>query len=319
MSGSLSEFELIEHYFQALGPDCDELELGPGDDCAVVQVPAGMSLCLSVDAMVEGVHFPIGASGELVAYRALAAAVSDLAAMGAKPSHFTMALTLPCVDHVWLDEFARSLAAAAFSFEIALVGGDTTQGPLSVAIQVHGIVPAGSGMRRSCAQVGDLLVVSGTLGDAAAALHYIDQQEPSAQQLELLTRYQRPQPRLHLGQALREYANSCIDVSDGLLADAGHVAKASRCQLEIQQQKVPMSAALKHCAGEAAMSHALSGGDDYELLFTISASNFEAFKRVYPEYLLTVIGQVVPGCGGVVLKHMGREITMLNQGYQHFA
>jgi len=318
MSASLCEFELIRRFFVGIGPDCsDELVLGIGDDCAVVNVPNGMSLCLSVDAMVEGVHFPAGCSARHIAYRALAAALSDLAAMGATPSHFTLSLTLPAAEAFWLAEFAKGLSALADLFQLPLVGGDTTKGPLTIALQVHGLVPVGTALQRSGAKPGDWLAVSGSLGDAGAALSLLNVKNPNSNQSFLLDRYYRPVPRIDQGLQLRELASAGIDISDGLLADAGHLAAKSGVALKIDSTKIPLSKALKAEFGSRALDLAASAGDDYELLFAISEQNWQQLTLRHPDHMYTLIGQVTSG-EGVSLCRDGGQIQITQQGFQHF-
>ena len=317
MSEGVSEFALIQRFFSGLGPSNTDLRLGLGDDCAVVDVPAGTSLCLSIDTMVEGVHFLASTPAKYVASRALGAAVSDLAAMGATPSHFTLALSLPSINLVWLQAFSSGLSAAADKFKISLVGGDTTQGPLAISMQVHGCVPKGAELRRSGAQSGDLLVVSGSLGDAAGALAFLDKHEPSEQQSLLLDRYHSPQPRIELGSFLCQRASACIDISDGLLADAEHLANASSCKLNIDAEALPLSAALLACSKEGAETLALTGGDDYELLFTVSPEKFSLWMLDSSFPALTVIGSVSEG-EGVEVSRQGKVFETNYKGYLHF-
>ncbi|HAC29366.1 MAG TPA: thiamine-phosphate kinase, partial [Marinobacter hydrocarbonoclasticus] len=242
----MGEFELIRKYFQPLadGAGQDQLLLGPGDDCAIQRVSPGLDLVFSVDTLVEGVHFPSDYSPDYLGWRALAVAVSDLAAMGASPVCFTLALTLPDANPGWLKPFSEGLARASKAFGIALAGGDTTRGPLTISIQVHGTVERGRALYRSGAKPGDLICVSGTLGAAGAALDYLAAPAPSPAQLALLSRYHFPQPRLELGQQLAGRASSAIDVSDGLLADLGHILEASGTGARIDTGRIPMMAEL---------------------------------------------------------------------------
>lgn len=315
----MNEFELIRQYFAELGPKGPDLVLGVGDDCALIAPPPGQLLCQSLDTMVEGVHFPMGAPPDKLAWRALAAAVSDLAAMGATPSYFLLSLTLPEVSTSWLDGFARGLANAADSFGIGLIGGDTTRGPLNIAIQVSGYVEASHALRRSAAQVGDVVLVSGTLGDAGAALNLLHQSDGlSAYQQFLLDRYYAPTPRLALGRALSGVAHAALDISDGLVGDAAHIAQASQARLVLEADCLPLSPALLACYPNEALSLALSAGDDYELLATMSEANWQQFQNQPLACELTRIGRVEAGSGVVVLSQ-GRELDLTAyRGYQHF-
>lgn len=313
----MGEFDLIRRYFlpvaeQGKHPD---LLLGLGDDCAIQRVPPDQDLVFSVDTQVEGVHFPSHYRPDYTAWRALAAAVSDLAAMGATPVCFTLALTLPEADELWLEGFGKGLGEAASRFGLALAGGDTTRGPLTISIQVHGTVPRGQGLMRAGAKAGDLVVVSGTLGDAGAALAYLALQDPSDDEQALLERYHHPLPRLELGQALRGFASACIDISDGLIADLGHILERSGLGATLDRARLPLSAPLRRCAGEDAIRLALTAGDDYELCITIS----EEFWNRLPEWVtdqLTVIGRIDRGQG--IRFEDGKSVDSGAQGFEHF-
>ena len=273
----MGEFELIRHYFAAAA--CaragGEVVLGIGDDCALLALPAGEQLAVSTDTLVAGVHFPDPCEPFLLGQRALAVATSDLAAMGATPVGFTLALSLPAAESGWLEAFARGLDAMAARCAMRLIGGDTTRGPLSLSVTVFGRVPGGQALLRSGARAGDLLCVGGTLGDAAGALPLVlgQRTDDSPEALALLERYWSPQPQLALGQALRGKASAALDISDGLLADCGHIAAASGVRLVIEQAQVPLSEALLRSVGqEHALQCGLSGGDDYVLAFTLPAT-----------------------------------------------
>lgn len=265
------EFTLIARYFSAYGRGA-AVELGVGDDCAILSLRPGERLATSVDTVVEGVHFPDHSLPEDIAYRAVAAAASDLAAMGARPLGMTLALTLPDADELWLHSFSQGLGRAASDFELPLAGGDTTRGPLTATVQVFGALPAHQALLRSGAQVGDALYVSGTLGDAAAGLSLLrgEWQSDSDSEEYLEGRFFRPTPRLLLGQQLLGLATAAIDISDGLLADAGHIADASGVRLRIDPAALPLSPALQtHPDPEQVLRWALSGGEDFELCFTL--------------------------------------------------
>lgn len=317
----MGEFELIQHYFAAspCAQGGDGVALGIGDDCALLAVPAGEQLAVSTDTLVAGVHFPDPCDPFLLAQRALAVSASDLAGMGATPLAFTLALTLPQADEAWLAAFAHGLSRMAEACGLALVGGDTTRGPLSMTLSVFGRVPAGQALTRSGARVGDLLCVGGELGDAAGALPLVlGQREAQAEVSEpLLARYWSPMPQLALGQALRGQATAALDISDGLLADCGHIAKASGVALQIEAARIPLSAALCALIGhERALSCALSGGDDYRLAFTLPPERLSAIQADWPE--VRMIGQVVAGQGVHLLDAAGQAIEAPHGGYQHF-
>ena len=302
------EFALIERYFAGLDHG-DAVVLGNGDDAAVLALQAGEQLVVSADTMLENVHFPAAAPADRVAYRAMAAALSDLAAMGARPLGATLALNLPSADAPWLDACRRGLAAAVADFSMPLVGGDLTRGPLSLAVQVIGAAPAGTALCRGGAQVGDALWVSGPLGDAAAGLA-VERGElalSDARAAALRGAFWRPAPALALGQKLRDWATACIDVSDGLLADAGHLARASGVRIDIEAAALPLSAALREAVNASrAVDWALSGGDDYVLCFSLPAG-------IDAPAGCTWIGAVSAGRG----VHCDREPAA--PGYRHFS
>ncbi|QSP96495.1 thiamine-phosphate kinase [Marinobacter salinisoli] len=312
----MGEFELIRRYFQPmaarLATPC--LVLGPGDDCAIQRVPAGNDLVFSVDTLVEGVHFPEAYPSRILAWRALAAAASDLAAMGAHPVCFTLAMTLPEADEDWLSGFAEGLADAAANFGLALAGGDTTRGPLVLTIQVHGTVPEGRGLLRSGAEADDLVCVSGCLGDAGAALEYLTVSNPEDDVQSVLQRYHQPQPRLELGHQLIDVASSAIDISDGLKADLGHILAASGVGATIRAADIPVSSPLARLKGQQAVSYALHSGDDYELCVTLSPENW---GRLPPNIRnqLTVIGVVEREPG---LRIQGWQGAAGSNGFDHF-
>lgn len=314
----MGEFELIRKHFLPLAEAAPKgaLLLGPGDDCAIQRIPAGHDLVFSIDTMVEGVHFPEAYPPEYLGWRALAAAASDLAAMGATPVCFTLALTLPAADDQWLSGFARGLADAGSAFGLALAGGDTTRGPLALSIQVHGTVAHGLELTRSGAKVGDLVCVSGTLGDAGAALKYLEVVDLSKGESELLERYHHPQPRLALGQALAGLATSAIDISDGLAADLQHILDASGVGASVDTARLPLSSALKSIAGERAVQFALQSGDDYELCFTIPEHALSAAPEAIRQQI-TVIG-VINSEAGLRWSKGAVPATIADTGFDHF-
>ncbi len=304
----LSEFTLIYRYFSALGRG-PAVDLSVGDDCAILHLDAGERLATSVDTMVEGVHFPADSFPEDIGFRAVSVAASDLAAMGARPIAMTLALTLPVADELWLHAFSQGIAAAVSEYRLPLVGGDTTRGPLTITVQVMGALPLDQALLRGGARPGDGLYVSGFLGDAAAALAVLagDWRPAPAHQQYLLDRFNRPRARLELGMALLGRASAAIDVSDGLLADAGHIAAASGVRLRIDPGLLPLSAALtSHADAAQARRWALTGGDDYELCFCLPAG-------VDAPAGCTRIGWVERGSGVDCGLDLGA-----NTGYQHF-
>lgn len=314
----MGEFELISHYFAAApcAQGGEGVALGIGDDCALLDLPAGEQLAISTDTLVAGVHFPAICDPLLLGQRALAVAVSDLAAMGATPIGFTLALTLPDVGRDWLAGFADGLGRMAGRCAISLIGGDTTRGPLSITLTVFGRVPLGQALRRSGARPGDLLCVGGSLGNAAGALPLVlgERQAPAHVGEPLLEHYWAPLPQLRLGELLRGRATAALDISDGLLADCGHIAKASGVALAVDLAQVPVSDALVALLGrEAALRAALTGGDDYILAFTAPAAAVSSLAET-----VHVIGRVLEGQGVTLRDQQGRDITPDQRGYQHF-
>ena len=331
----LTEFEIIRRYFSAIGDanissETGSVALGIGDDCALLNVPAGQQLALSIDTLLADRHFPANANPFDIGQRALAVSISDLAAMGAKPLAFTLALSLPEVDAVWLQGFSQGLAQAAQCYAIPLIGGDTTCGPLSITVQVHGTVANDKSMLRSAAQPGDSIFVSGFLGDAAAALAVIQGRlaVDDEQQAYLLQRFYQPQARLNLGQAIAPLAHAAIDVSDGLLADLGHIVSASSGRgaslvAELQLANIPVSPVLSAVVTESqALNYALSGGDDYELCFTVPQKNKQGIIDVAKRLSLPLaeIGRVVASesSGVRCFDVQGNTVGIAQQGYQHF-
>ncbi|WP_426415963.1 thiamine-phosphate kinase [Aestuariirhabdus sp. LZHN29] len=314
------EFELIRRYFDRAGLNDPHpaVVLGIGDDCAIIDPPGQHQLCFSVDTLVADVHFPAAADPGLIARRALAVNLSDLAAMGAVPLCFTLALTLPDSNPLWLEQFSSGLASEACAHGVCLAGGDTTRGPLSITVQVQGTLPMGRALRRNGACVGDRVLVSGSLGDGAGALAYLDQpaQTLSSTQQQLLDRFYRPQPRLALGQQLLQIGGRCaIDISDGLLADLGHILQRSGVGARLELDDIPLSDALRREGGDTAQRLALNGGDDYELCFTLPEPLWLAHKETLCALVpCTAIGHIEAGSG--LLNTSGEPLTVT--GYQHF-
>lgn len=327
----MTEFELIQQYFTA--PSCSKQNassagvlLDKGDDCAVITPTAGKSLVVTTDTLVCGVHFLPTISAVALAHRALATNLSDLAAMGAKPKWFSLALTLPDATEDWLKEFSRGLHQLADQHSIYLIGGDTTKGPLSITITAMGEISPAYSLRRDSAKVGDDIYVTGTVGDAAGALCYLLNEEPidNDNRRFLNNRFEFPSARIAVGTALAQFANSALDISDGLLADLGHILKASQVNARIEVSDLPLSAALVSEFGiQRARELALTGGDDYELCFTASTACAEKIARLSAEMdiRITKIGQIMPFTQPpytAVCYLKGNEISFNRQGYQHF-
>ncbi|MHB8812554.1 MAG: thiamine-phosphate kinase [Steroidobacteraceae bacterium] len=318
----LSEFDLIERYFRRCGAKRADVRVGVGDDAAILECPAGAELVAAVDTLVDGVHFPHGSPPASIGHRALAVNLSDLAAMGARPAWSLLALTLPQAAESWLSEFAAGMAALARAHDVALVGGDTTAGPLCVTVQVLGHVPRSSAMLRSGGRAGDAVFVSGTPGDAAAGLA-IEQGRLAAGEdaaAYLRERFLYPAPRLALGECLRRYASACIDVSDGLLGDAAKLARASGCGVEIAYDELPVSEALARAVGqERARELALTGGDDYELCFSVRPAHVARLLAELPpeRWGYTRIGTLRESPGADVVRD-GGVMSFSHSGYDHF-
>lgn len=318
-SRGAAEFDLIAR-IRARALHRDDVILGIGDDAAVLQVPAGKQLVVATDTLNAGVHFPEHTAPADIGWKALAVNLSDLAAMGAEPAWCTLSLSLPQADVVWLHAFLDGFLDLAAQHRVALIGGDTTRGPLSICVTVHGFVAPDRALRRDGAQVGDDIWVSGTLGDAAGAL--MQWRAGSAIAASLQARLDRPTPRIRAGLALAAVAHAGIDVSDGLLADLGHLCRASDVGAQIELAALPASAALGAAYAEGAR-HALqaTGGDDYELCFTASSEDRAAIERIADEAAtaLTRIGRIVAGTGVRALTAAGTVWAPTQNGYTHFA
>jgi thiamine-monophosphate kinase len=326
----LTENAIIASYFNQGGLAADPLlhrgvNLGIGDDCALVTVPRGKQLALSMDVLVEGVHFPVGAPPELVAQRALAINLSDLAAMGAEPFCFMLGLTLPKPDEKWLDAFSRGLRTSAQRYHCPLVGGNLTRGPLQIAIQVQGLVPTDTAVLRSKARPGHDVYVSGEPGRAGLALEYLQglcKGLTPEQEAELLKAYYQPEPRLQLGQALRGRAGAMMDVSDGLLLDLERLAASSKVKISIDIATIPLAGILMRLRTSTDVFRlALTAGDDYELIFTAPPGKKKAVAAAARKAGVPVscIGKVSKGEGVEVLDLTGRPMAFTKAGYEHFS
>ncbi|MEZ5530327.1 MAG: thiamine-phosphate kinase [Porticoccaceae bacterium] len=322
----LNEFALIRQYFTGLGRSedgGDGVALGVGDDCALLDVPEGQQLAVTVDTLVAGVHFPRDAAPEDIARRSLRVNLSDLAAMGAQPRWFTLALTMPNADASWLEAFAAALADDACQFGCALVGGDTTAGPMTISVQMMGLVPRGQALTRAGAKEGDRVYVTGTLGEGAAALQLFEPNPslPESVKHELLGRFYRPAPRLREGVILCGLASAAIDISDGLLADLGHIAECSGLGAEVELSRLPLAPWLAELATSRQIQEwALSGGDDYELCFTVPEILCVEVDRLIAsgDLMATRIGRMTRGNGVSCVDAAGQSVSVVGTGYQHF-
>ena len=316
---SLNEFEIIARYFTRPTEDPDVL-LGIGDDAAVVQ--ASGPVVIATDTLVAGVHFPDALGGDAVGYRVLAVNLSDLAAMGAEPRWYTLALTLPKVDEEWLEGFAAGLFRLADRHRVSLVGGDLTSGPLTATVQLLGTDRTGHLLTRAGAHPGDDIYVTGSLGDSAAGLALLREgvADASKEHRALRDRFLRPTPRVAEGLALGGLASAAIDVSDGLVADLGHLCKASGCGAVIDVEQLPLSAELLSLfPPQAAQAYGLSGGDDYELCFTAAPAQAQAIEQALEPLGAGVhpIGQLTED-PGVTCRRGGEPFMPPSRGYAHF-
>jgi len=326
-----SEFQLIQSYFsepeQAVRSD---LILGIGDDCAIVAPRQQSHLAFSIDTLISGVHFPHNTTAEAIAYKALAVNLSDLAAMGAEPAWFTLSLTLPGNEQwhgkyreQWLKSFSQSLFTLAGEHNIQLIGGDTTHGGLAVTIQVCGYLEPGKGLKRSGAQAGDIIAVTGELGAAAMGLdialgqnntHHSCLSDYDKQQALQALNY--PQARIKEGLYLKHIAHSALDLSDGLLSDLGHIMAASDVGAMLQLEQLPLANALSCLEQYQSWEKALTGGDDYELCFTLAEKHWAELKQQFPHCV--AIGYVTAEKGLRLVQSDGEEYTIKAKGYDHF-
>ncbi len=316
MADALSEFGLIAKHFAPLATHCGALALT--DDACVLPQEAGRETVVTADALTAGVHFLASDPPNLIASKALRVNLSDLAAKGAEPVGYLLALALPqSIDEAWLAEFARGLGEDQQVFGVSLLGGDTTAtpGPLTIAITALGTVPAGAMIRRSGACAGDHVFVSGTIGDAGAGLKLL--QDGKADDAYLVGRYQQPMPRLRLGLALRGVATASLDVSDGLLADLGHIAEVSGVRIVVAADAVPRSAALRRIDPDGVV-RAVTAGDDYEIAFTALSPKAVESAAAAAQTPVTRIGRIEPGQGVALIDGQGREIPVTRAGFTHF-
>lgn len=315
----MGEFDLIKRFFdrKELRPG-PSMALGPGDDCALLELPCDHQLCVTSDTFVSGVHFYSDMLPNQIAMRCLAASVSDLAAMGAQPAWFNLCLTIPSADEPWLASFSEGLASKALECGISLAGGDTTKGALCISIHAMGFTPNGLAITRAGAMDNDVIMVSGTLGDSAAGLQIMKDNRQSDDYLS--QRFYNPTARIELGKWLRGKASACLDISDGLVQDLGHILKASQCGADINVNQLPLSKQLlAYAKPPQAQQYALAGGEDFELCFTLP-ENLVAKAQTFAQQnqlLLTPIGHIS--------KHKGCRIHQGDQGpfepcpgYQHF-
>lgn len=319
-----NEFELINHFFKTQPVHRKDVVLGIGDDAAIVCVPPDCQLVVTTDTLVAGNHFLTNTAPEKVAFKALASNLSDIAAMGAVPAWCSLALTIPQFDNAWLKGFCKGFYELAERFQVQLIGGDTTKGPLSITLTLQGFVPQGKAIRRRGAKAGDRIYVTGNLGDSAAGLEIILKGTPPKNALEeqLLERHYYSTPRVLAGQVLREFASSALDISDGLVADLAHLTKASQVSARLNADALPLSKALVEYTKNhvKAAKMALCSGEEYELCFTLPPSLEGELMAalIHTHTSITYIGEIYSGEGVEVLwnKH---PVNWALPGWDHFS
>ena len=319
----MGEFDLIKRYFSRKSLQ-NGVILSVGDDCAITSIPSGYQLAITTDTLVEGTHFLPSISPADLAYKSVAVNLSDLAAMGATPTWMSLALTLPEIKEAWLAEFSQSLFAILDRYGVSLIGGDTTKGPLSITLTAQGFLPENQGLFRHQAKVGDWIFVSGFLGDSAAGLDLLLQNRKIENESDryLIQRHLRPTPRVELGLALRSFSCCALDISDGLLADLGHILERSQVGAEIYLENLPLS---RHLCTQyeqtQAEKFALTGGEDYELCFTVSEEKREEMEQVLRSQgiKVTCIGKILPQTSGLNLLKNGEKVALpAHCGFDHF-
>lgn len=320
----MKEFNIIEHFFKAKSIQRKDVIIGIGDDGAVTHIPNGQALVTTTDTLISGVHFLEDSPPNEIAKKAIAVNLSDLAAMGAEPAWISLSLSLPTVDETWLEAFSNGLQEHAEYYSVQLIGGDTVKGPLVITITAQGFVPFEQALTRHKAKPGDSVYVTGTLGDAGLGLHIAQNKcvvQNKLNQDYLLSRLHCPTPRLMVGTCLRRIASSCIDISDGLVSDIHHILKASQCGATIHVDKLPMSQALKDSVSSCqSINYALSAGDDYELLFTVSEEQKGHLETTLASANVhaTYIGQLNGSVGKLELRQADKPYNYNAKGYQHF-
>ena len=320
----MGEFDLIKRYFSRKSLQ-NEVILSVGDDCAITSIPSGYQLAITTDTLVEGSHFLPSISPADLAYKSVAVNLSDLAAMGATPTWMSLALTLPEIKEAWLAEFSQSLFAILDRYGVSLIGGDTTKGPLSITLTAQGFLPENQGLFRHQAKVGDWIFVSGFLGDSAAGLDLLLQNRKIENESDryFIQRHLHPMPRVELGLALRAFSCCALDISDGLLADLEHILERSQVGAEIYLENLPLSHHLcTQYEQTQAEKFALTGGEDYELCFTVSEEKRKEMEQVLRSQgiKVTCIGQILPATSGLNLLKNGKKIALPTHiGFDHFS
>ncbi|WP_159564932.1 thiamine-phosphate kinase [Budvicia diplopodorum] len=321
---SCGEFDVIARYFNRQGNSRKDVRLGIGDDCALLIPSEKQYLAISTDTLVSGTHFLPDIDPADLGYKSLAVNLSDLAAMGADPAWVSLALTLPVVNEEWLKRFSDSLFSVLDYYGMQLIGGDTTKGPLSLTLTINGWIPVGKELTRSGAKIGNWIYVTGWPGDSAAGLAILQNRltvEDEKTRDYLVKRHLRPKPRILMGQGIRQLATSAIDLSDGLISDLQHILKASKCGAKIHLDQLVLSPALRSCCSrEQALTWALSGGEDYELCFTIPEENRGAMDTALADLGVpyTCIGQITPEHTGFQICDNNEPVLLDLNGFDHF-
>jgi len=312
----MNEFTIIENFFNSSSVNRNDVIVGIGDDCAIVQAPAEQELLITTDTLVSDVHFFPDSNAYDIGFKSLAVNLSDLAAKGAEPAWITLALTLPEANETWLRDFSRGLFDLANRYHVQLIGGDLTKGPLTITIQAMGFAPKNQSLKRSGAKPGDLIYVTHTLGDAALGLACLEKSIslPTHYHDYLITRHCRPEPRVEMGKQLRGIAHAAIDISDGLAADLEHILTMSEVGATVYVNKLPLSEAmLKSVSRKEGLELALCGGDDYELCFTIPPEKANLLDKNY-----TCVGEITDS-KGLDLRYLdGKKYNGTQTGYKHF-
>ncbi len=323
-----SEFDLIKKYF-TFSNSREDVVLAGGDDCAILAPPENRQLLITTDTLISGVHFPENTSAEDIAYKAVMVNLSDLAAMGATPAWLTLAISLPEINENWLQAFSQQLSELLGKYNLSLIGGDTTKGPLSITIQAMGFATEENIMRRDAAKAGDAIFVSGYLGDAAIGLKAVLQKLDDEALLPCIDRLNRPQAKILFAQELGQYVNCAIDISDGLVADLGHIAEASHCGARIRLSDIPVSPCARFyfkqypAAGQSNnidWSIVVTQGDDYELCFTVSESQRDKVLALAEKYQtkLSCIGEITNNGKIEFIDENEKAVTFSSVGFNHF-
>ena len=316
----MDEFSLIDVFFKSIETSRNDVVFGIGDDAACLNVPKGQQLLVSTDTLVVDVHFCADWNPYDIACKAVMVNVSDIAAMAGTPCWVSLALTLPSMDECWLRQFSHGLRDSLKRFDLALIGGDTTRGPLSITITVHGLVPIGKAVRRNGAKLGDKLYISGRIGAAALMVEKLfDKTFTNHDRITLMDKLQHPQPRVDLRSILESFATAAIDISDGLSADLNHICVASHLGACLIEDNIPIHDLVKKYKKEKALDFALGGGDDYELCFTVPAKDEKAFLMALQQANLNcyLIGEMELEPGLRLIRNTGDVMPLSASGYHH--